>query len=281
MKLFLLVALTMTAFAGNSVLNRIAIDTFAMEPIMFAVLRVASGVVTLHAMIRWRATPKLYWRVPAYFAGAVALAIYMIGFSVAYVSLDAGLGALILFGVLQIVMFAWALIEGQSVPKRRWIGAVAACAGLIILLFPGGADVPSTPGGVIAMIIAACGWAGYTLLGRSADDALGATAVSFTYCLPLMLITLAFVGGSPVTPGGVVLAVLAGAVTSGLGYTLWYHLLPQLQTVTAAIAQLSVPVIAVAVGVSFLGEALSLRMLISGMLVLGGIAYSLRPAPQK
>ncbi len=274
MQLFLLVALTMTAFAANSILNRIGVAEFGMDPMDFAAIRVVAGAAMLWLLILTRSAPRPAIWVPKRWAGAVMLAIYMVGFSWAYISLGAGLGALILFGVLQVVVFGWAVVEGQSIPLMRWIGAGIALIGLCVLLWPGGqATVPFA--GAMSMAAAGVGWAAYTLLGRAESDALGATAGNFLLCVPLTGFAMVVAGGGPMSLMGILTAVVAGAVTSGLGYALWYRVLPSLPTTVAGIAQLSVPVIAVAAGAVLLAEPLTLRLLSAGALVLGGIALSL------
>ncbi|WP_249218946.1 DMT family transporter [Loktanella sp. SALINAS62] len=270
MRLFVLVALTMVAFAANSVLNRYAVAGQDMAPLTFATLRVAAGAVVLLALAR----PRLSLS-PDRLAGAGTLAAYVIGFSWAYRGLAAGLGALILFGCVQLGMFGVAVLRGNTVPPRRWAGSAVALGGLAVLLWPTEArGVPLWP--ALAMVIAGLGWAGYTLLGQSARDPLASSAVNFALCLPLVVFALALSGQvGPLTTAGVVAAVVSGALTSGLGYALWYRLLPRLATTMAATAQLSVPLIAVAAGALFLAEPLTIRLLASAVLVLGGIALSL------
>jgi drug/metabolite transporter (DMT)-like permease len=274
MKLFALVALTMCAFAANSVLNRIGVALQGMDPLDFATVRTAAGAVMLWLLVSFRKAPR-----PPVFntkrvAGAAALAIYMVGFSWAYITLDAGLGALILFGTLQIVVFGWAVIEGGNVPVLRWIGAAIALTGLCVLLWPSG-DAAVPLGGAISMAIAGTSWAAYTLLGRAEADPLGATASNFLLCLPLVAVAMLLVGIGTMPVGGIVTAIIAGGLTSGVGYAMWYRALPSLPTTVAGIAQLSVPVIAVSAGVIFLSEPLTLRLVIAGALVLGGITVSL------
>ena len=274
MKLFALVALTMCAFAANSVLNRIGVALQGMDPLDFATVRTAAGAVMLWLLVSIRKAPR-----PPVFntkrvAGAAALAIYMVGFSWAYITLDAGLGALILFGTLQIVVFGWAVIEGGNVPVLRWIGAAIALTGLCVLLWPSG-DAAVPLGGAISMAIAGTSWAAYTLLGRAEADPLGATASNFLLCLPLVAVAMLLVGIGTMPVGGIVTAIIAGGLTSGVGYAMWYRALPSLPTTVAGIAQLSVPVIAVSAGVIFLSEPLTLRLVIAGALVLGGITVSL------
>ena len=277
MQLFLLVALTMTAFAANSVLNRVGVASYGMDPMAFAVIRTVAGAVMLAVLVMMRGQGGIALWQRKRLAGAAALALYMLGFSWSYLTLGAGLGALILFGILQVVVFGWAVVEGQRIPLIRWIGASVAMIGLVVLLWPGGgAAVPFA--GAMAMILAGVAWAAYTLLGRGEADALGATAGNFILCVPLVIGVLAIADLGSLTTGGVITAVVAGAVTSGMGYACWYRCLPQLATITAAVAQLSVPVIAVAAGVVLLAEPLTMRLVIAGVLVLGGIAISLKPA---
>ncbi|SEN03973.1 Threonine/homoserine efflux transporter RhtA [Loktanella fryxellensis] len=273
MRLLLLVVVVLIAFAANSVLTRIGVAGYGMQPMTFAALRVAAGAVALLVLLRGRI---LGWRW-AYGAGAVALAIYMAGFSIAYLSLGAGLGALILFGTVQLAMFAVAVGRGQGVGALQWVGMAVALAGLAVLLVPVG-GVAVDPAGALAMMAAGLGWAVYTLLGRGAADATAATAAQFALCVPIMLLALPLSGGvGPLPPGGLALALVAGAVTSGLGYALWYRVLPELAVTTAAVAQLAVPVIAVIAGVALLGEPLTPRMAAAMALVLGGIAVAVVP----
>lgn len=273
MKLLLLVVLTMTAFASNSILNRIGVAQFGMDPMDFATIRTAAGAGMLWTLVAMRSALRPPVFTAKRFAGALALAIYMIGFSWAYITLDAGLGALILFAVLQVVVFGWAVFEGQDIPRLRWVGAGIALIGLCVLLWPSGSTtVPLV--GALAMITAGASWAVYTLLGRSEADPLGATAGNFLLCLPLVALSMLASANGELTIGGSVAAIIAGAITSGLGYALWYRLLPQLPITVGGIAQLSVPVIAVAAGVLLLGEELTARLVTAGVLVLGGIAVS-------
>jgi len=285
MRLATRVAVVMVAFAANSVLNRVAVDSFGMAPLTFATLRVAAGAVTLLALVALRGGWVPDWR--ARWPAALALTGYMTGFSLAYVRLDAGLGALILFGVIQVVMFAVAVRRGQAVPPLRWVGAAVAMLGLALLLWPGAGAMTVPLAGTVPMVIAGLSWAAYTLIGQGARDALGDTAGNFVLCLPLVLAAWVVIGIADGSGGtwawqGTTCAVIAGAVTSGLGYALWYRVLPQLATTVAGIAQLSVPVIAVAAGVAFLAEPLSARLLVTGACVIGGIALSVltrKPAP--
>ena len=246
MRLALLTSLTMIAFAANSVLTRLAIEGQHIDPSGFAIVRVASGALVLGMVITLRGggLPLLRRnRLP----GAFSLAAYMIGFSLAYLTLDAGLGALILFGVVQITMFLHGALRGTAPNMRQITGAAIAFAGLLVALWPGA--------------------------GNSSDLA-GATAANFLLCLPILLVLLASTG-LYFSPTGLALGILCGGLTSGLGYALWYNVLPGFDSATAAVVQLSVPVIAIGAGVVFLGESLSLLLIIATFLVLGGIGWAI------
>ena len=273
MRLFWLVTLAMSAFAGNSVLNRVGVAQFGMDPLSFAVIRVAAGAAMLVVLVRLN-KQTLPLRGIRRWAGAGSLALYMLGFSWAYLSLGAGLGALILFGVVQLVMFGWAAVHAEAGPRAGWVGALVSFAGLILLLSPG-ADAEVSFAGAIAMALAGVGWGAYSLLGRREVQPLAATAANFVLCLPLVLLALVAADTGSITAAGVGLAALAGAVTSGLGYALWYHVLPQVPATLAAVAQLSVPVLAVIAGGILLAEPVTKRTLVSALLVLGGIGLSI------
>lgn len=279
MKLFLLTSLTMVAFAANSILNRFALADAAIDPASFAALRVASGALVLWGLVALRQRKWVLWS-PKRPAGAVALATYMIGFSFAYISLGAAVGALILFGGVQVVMFAGAVLARERIGAMKSLGAAIAFAGLVWLLWPSGGAAPDLTGAGL-MIAAAIGWGIYSLIGRGSADPTGDTAANFIFATPLALLALFAVLPPVITPTGIALAIMSGVVMSGLGYALWYSVLPRLPSATAAIAQLSVPVIAALGGIVLLGEAVSLRFLVSSALVLGGIAISLVPRRQR
>ena len=271
MKLIGLVCLTMVAFAVNSILTRVGVNTYGMDPLTFAAIRVGAGALSLGFLVIIHGQSPLE-SIRNRWKGALALTTYMIGFSIAYLSLGVGMGALILFGLLQIMMFGWAIFQGQTVSKMRWAGAMFALIGLVILLWPSELEVVPLVG-TLAMIAATVGWAVYTILGQALRDPLQATAGNFILCFPMVAVFLVFTSGD-LPLGGIVSALFAGAVTSGFGYALWYRVLPQLPTTIAAVAQLSVPVFAVGGGVVFLAEPLTLRLLVAGLLVLGGIAVA-------
>ncbi|WP_171179079.1 DMT family transporter [Ruegeria sp. HKCCD8929] len=273
MRLFLLTCLTMTAFAANSLLNRLAVESGGSDPSSFAVLRVFAGAVTLAMLVRMRGGRLPLWS-SRRMIGAGALSLYMVGFSTAYLTLDAGLGALILFGVVQITMFGVTSATGSLPAARQLAGAGIAFGGLVYILWPAG-TVQVDPVGAVLMALAGVGWAAYTLAGRAEADALAGTGANFVVALPVTGAAILILGGSwGMTPIGAGLAILSGAVTSGLGYALWYSVLPQLTASVAATVQLSVPVIAIIGGVLLLGETVGLRLMLGTVLVLGGIALA-------
>lgn len=273
MRLALLTLLTMLAFAANSILTRLAIEGGHMDPLSFGLIRVLAGAAVLAALYGLQ-TGRLPRLSLSQWPGALSLGVYLMGFSLAYVSLDAGLGALILFGVVQIVMFAHAAATGVPALARQYIGAAVAFAGLVLALLPGAAG-DSDVWGAALMVLAGIGWAIYTILGRTAPDPLGATAANFILCVPLMALLLIW-GEGTISANGVLLGVLCGGVTSGLGYALWYSILPQIQPATAATLQLSVPIIAIFAGVLLLGEALSFGLVLAAIMVVAGVAWAIR-----
>jgi len=277
-RLFLLSALVMTAFAANSLLNRAALADGLIDPMSFALIRVLAGAMVLALLVReW---PRARW---FEWGSALALTAYLVGFSLAYVALDAGIGALILFGLVQVTMLAGAVAGGERPAPRRWAGAALAMVGLGALMLPG---VDAVPDAVAAglMALAALGWGLYSLAGRGAARPLAATATNFALAVPVVAV-LAVTGwlttgqsGATLTLAGVALAIVSGALTSGLGYALWYAVLPALGAARAAVAQLSVPVIALAGGVLLLGESLTPAGAVASLIVLAGVALATLPA---
>jgi len=271
MQLIVLTLVTLLAFAANSLLNRGALQYELIGPGEFAVLRVAFGALTLFILLAWRnkSLPKPQ---SVQFKGVAGLAAYMVGFSYAYVNLDAGLGALILFGTVQVVMFAAAAFSGERLSAYRWLGALIALLGLVVLFLPD-KEVNLPLHGVLLMLVAAFGWALYSLEGRKVSDPLLTSTWNFIYVLPITLLALLISGDSIlITFNGVLLALVSGAVMSGLGYALWYWVLPQLDVTVGALAQLLVPVFALILGALFLQEVVSFRATGAAALIVGGVA---------
>jgi drug/metabolite transporter (DMT)-like permease len=208
--------------------------------------------------------------------GAAALAGYAFAFSIAYLRLSAGTGALILFGTVQASLIVWGLLRGERPPVRAWIGLALALVGLVVLTLPG-LTAPD-PLGAALMATAGLAWAVYTVRGKGVENPLAATAGNF-----LLSVTFAAIGAAVVpamgdrfhfTAQGVALAAVSGAVTSGLGYVLWYAALRGLSGLQAAVVQISVAPLAALGGIAFLGERLTERLVYCGLAVLGGIALA-------
>ncbi len=268
MRLILITVLVMIAFAANSVLTRFAINGGYIDPTGFALLRVTSGAVVLSSLL-WLRGGALQLMNRQRFFGASMLALYIIGFSLAYLTLDAGLGALILFASVQIGMFAHAALFGVGLSARQATGAAVAFPGLVLVLWPGvGVDVDLA--GAFLMIAAGLGWAAYTISGKGSANPLANTAANFVICVPLVACLLLFKTTS-FTSFGVFLGVICGGITSGLGYALWYSVLPKIPQSNAAVIQSSVPVIAIIAGAVLLSEPLGLKVVVATGLVLGGI----------
>jgi drug/metabolite transporter (DMT)-like permease len=272
MRLALLTALTMIAFAANSVINRAALADGAIGPASFAVLRLASGAVVLAVILWMQGAFRGGVRIRPRTDAVAGLALYAIGFSFAYSVLEAGLGALLLFGMVQITMFAGAVVQGNRPKPLQWMGAVIGLFGLGYVLNPSTSGIDLY--GAALMIVSGFGWGIYSLAGQKVEQALVATAASFVCATPIALIVWFITSAEVYSNKGIALACLSGGVTSALGYILWFYVLPRLQTGTAAVAQLTVPLIAMAGGMAFLGEVWTLDFTIASALVLGGIGLS-------
>ena len=262
----------MLAFAANSLLSRLALQHASIDPASFGTLRLGSGALVLAAIVRLRSGTHRAAR-PDWLAATMLFA-YVACFSFAYLTLAAGTGALILFGMVQLTMFGVGLRTGERFSAAAWAGVALALAGLLALVVPGVAA--PAPGGAALMAAAGVAWGIYSLRGRAAGDAVAATAGNFLRAAPLALaLSLVFVDGWHFSAEGVALAVASGALTSGLGYVIWYAALPGLTALRAATVQLSVPPLAALGGALLLSEALSLRLLLASAAILGGVALVL------
>jgi drug/metabolite transporter (DMT)-like permease len=267
----------LVGFAANSLLCRMALGPRLVDAATFTSIRVVSGALALLILVRVAAAPSSRNATPAGGAGswgsAAALFAYAAAFSFAYLRIGAGAGALLLFGAVQATMLAWALRGGERLRWPEWAGLLAAVAGLAALVRPG-LSAPD-PAGAALMIAAGVAWGAYSLRGRGARAPLIATASNFARAVPLALaLSLACVASMHVSPRGALLAAASGALTSGVGYSLWYAALGGLTATQAAIVQLSVPVLAAAGGVALLGEALTPRLSACGVVILGGVALA-------
>lgn len=266
-----LTALALVAFAGNSILCRLALGAHLIDPAGFTAVRLGSGALALCLLIALR-TGGLP-RIGGQWGSAAALFAYAAAFSLAYITLSAGTGALILFGAVQLTMILAGLLAGERPRPAEWLGLALALGGLIVLVRPGLA-APS-PAGSALMATAGVAWGVYSLRGRGSTEPLRNTAGNFLRTLPLALLLLLAAGrGATWEPRGVLLAAASGALASGLGYAIWYAALPALTATRAALVQLLVPVLAAAGGVALLGEAIPLRLPVAAAMVLGGVALA-------
>ena len=267
-----LTGLALLAFAGNSLLCRLALRDHGLDPWVFTAVRLVAGALVLAPFL-----PRGSWSP----RGALALFAYALGFSLAYRGLDAGLGALLLFGAVQLTMIVAGLRAGERLRPRGWTGFALALAGMGVLLRPGGTGGLDV-GDALLMCGAGVAWGTYSLLGRHGGSPHGATARNFALAAPLGLLGLvpawtgnASLGLSQLSPAGLGLAAASGAVTSGLGYALWYAILPRHSATRAATVQLLVPALAAAGGVLLLGETAGPRLFLGGGLTLVGVGLTL------
>lgn len=270
MRIVLLTALAMLAFAGNSLLCRIALRDTAIDAASFTAIRIGSGALVLALLLRSRGarpTAGGSW------LAALALFSYAAFFSFAYRELSAATGALLLFGAVQMTMMGFGLFAGERVGGIKLAGLVLALGGLVALLLPGLAAPPIA--GAALMAAAGISWGVYSILGKSLGEPIAATGGNFMRALPFAAaLALAGMNQSSMDLRGVLYAVLSGAITSGLGYVIWYAALPSLKSTQAAIVQLSVPAIAALGGALLLAEPITERLLLASAAILGGIALT-------
>lgn len=256
------------AFAANSILCRLALAGGHIDALTFTSVRLLSGAVILTLILIAKSRrPVIAIDPPA----TLALMVYALAFSISYLGLGAGVGALLLFGAVQVTMFSVGIFRGERLSQRAWLGFALAVAGLVAYLMPGKTSAPIYAVG--AMLVAGCAWGMYSLRGAHVQDPIAATASNFLAAAP-MTVALAFIAseGWHITSEGVVLAAVSGAVTSGLGYVLWYYVVKKIPAFTAATVQLAVPIFAALGGVATLGEPLTARLVFASITVLGGVA---------
>jgi drug/metabolite transporter (DMT)-like permease len=264
----LLTSLAMIAFASNSLLNRLALGGNTIDAVSYTAIRLTSGAIVLWLIAYFQKN-----KVAGNWISAFMLFTYAIAFSFAYLSLSIGTGALILFGSVQVTMILAALRSGERPHLLEWLGVFLALGGLVYLVFPG-IKAPS-PLGSALMVIAGIAWGIYSLRGRGVSSPLASTAGNFLLSVPFILTVWLFRAGNlHVSQSGMLLAAASGAIASGVGYVIWYAALRGLTATRAAIVQLSVPVLAGWAGVVFLAEDVSLRLILAGLLILGGIALA-------
>ncbi|REL27824.1 DMT family transporter [Thalassotalea euphylliae] len=278
MKTIFYTVLALCAFAGNSILCRLALGEETIDAASFTHIRLASGIATLmliFALFKGRtsaqgAANKAAKASTGSWWAAAMLFVYAITFSYAYITLDTGTGALILFASVQLTLIIYGLIAGNRLHPVEWFGLLVAFAGFVYLVLP----TLSTPSltGFVLMSLSGIAWGFYTLAGRQSINPLADTSFNFLRTLPLVILLFVFtINSATISTAGIAYAVMSGAIASGLGYTIWYKALPSLSAIQAGVVQLSVPILAAVGGVVFAGEDLSMRLIIASLMILGGI----------
>ena len=269
LKTIILTGLALIAFAANSVLCRLALGNNAIDASSFTIIRLLSGTIILLIIIALTRNDNAVSTKGSWTASFM-LFVYAITFSFAYISLDTATGALILFGSVQITMILISLFSGTRLHFTEWIGVAIAFTGFVYLILPG-VSTPSITG-LFLMTLAGVAWGIYTLKGRNSKNPLMDTAYNFLRTTPLViLLTIIAINNANYSSEGILLALLSGSITSGVGYTIWYIALGGLSSTQAAVLQLSVPVIAAFGGVIFVSELITFRLSVSASMVLGGI----------
>lgn len=272
------IALVMVAFAANSVLCRLALAGQHIDPMTFSLIRVGSGAVVLFGLFLYSKSSqaKVQWSLK----NAFFLAVYILAFSYAYLQIDAGIGALLLFGVVQLTMVLYGYWQGEQIGIYRGIGLCIALAGIIVLLLPG-AHEPDW-GYALIMVISGLAWAGYSIAGRNMTQPTGSTLANFSLAVPMVLLANVLLAQDRyIDMQGWVLAIVSGGVTSSGAYVLWYAILKHIDRVTASTVQLSVPCLAIIGGSLFVNESVTGRVILSSFMVLFGILLVIYVRPQK
>jgi len=268
---FILLLLALVAFAANSVFARLALLDAAIGPWSYSFIRLCSGALVLLIIVGPKST-----QTGGSWKGAFALVVYAVFFSYAYLMLGAGTGALILFAVVQLTMLSFGFLKGERLDFIRWFGFGLAISGLIYLMAPS-VEAPSL-GGSLLMAASGLGWGIYSILGQKTGSPIIQTSGHFSRAVLILLVlslpVLMYQPENMPTLFGISLAVASGALTSAVGYVIWYRTLKDITLTQAAISQLSVPVIAALGGMVFISEPITLRFFISSMLILIGIAIS-------
>ena len=267
-RIIVLTSLAMLAFAGNSLLCRVALKHTGIDAASFTTIRLISGAVMLWLVVRMR---RGTYAGSGNWPSALALFAYAAGFSFAYVSLPAATGALLLFVAVQATMIGYGVWTGERLLKLQLVGLVLALGGLVGLLLPG-LSAPPLYGSAL-MLGAGVAWGIYSLRGKGAGDPTRVTAGNFLRAVPIaMALSITTLNSSSLDTAGIRYAVSSGALASGIGYAIWYTALPALKATNAATVQLIVPVIAALGGVVILGESITLRLVLASIAILGGIA---------
>jgi len=271
-RLTILVTVAMVAFAGNSLLCRLALKHTAIDAASFTTLRLLSGATMLWLIVRLRRRKES--RLAGDWFSAAALFVYAAGFSYAYITLPAAAGALLLFGAVQTTMIGYGLWLGERLRPLQMLGLVCAVGGLVGLMIPGFSAPPLM--GSVLMLGAGVAWGCYSLCARGRGDPTGVTAGNFLRTVPFAIgLSMVMIGGASLDRAGIGYALVSGALASGMGYVIWYATASVMTATSAAVVQLTVPIIAAAGGIVFLSEPVTLRLLLSTLATLGGVALFL------
>ncbi|MBS1722004.1 MAG: EamA family transporter [Armatimonadetes bacterium] len=267
-----LCGVALCSFAANSLLCRLALRSGSIDPTSFTAIRLASGAIVLGILVSFRRQNP--WKRESWLSG-VLLFLYAICFSLAYLGLSAGTGALVLFGSVQTTMIGYGILRKQHPEAKEWIGLLLGSAGVVYLVLPGVMAPPLFS----ALLMAAAGaaWGLYSIRGKANKDPVASTAANFLWSMPLGAVLMVLAGNAHhASSAGVLYAIVSGAITSGLGYVVWYAALKHLSSNQAAILQLSVPVLAAIGGVTFLQETMTWRLVLCSALVFSGVLVTLR-----
>lgn len=269
----LLTTFSLIAFAANSLLCRMALGDGLIDPISFTTIRLTSGALTLLILSQILNNSQAKQKTKSSFSSGLALFAYATAFSLAYITLSTGTGALILFGAVQITMFAAGLKQGENLRIAQWLGSITALGGLVYLVLPG-LQAPD-PFGAGLMAISGIAWGIYSIRGRNVSFPIQMTTGNFLKATPLtLLFSLVTISSIHLQTRGIILALISGIITSGLGYVIWYKALKGLTTTQASVVQLIVPILASFAGVVFLSEIITVRLLSASALILGGVALA-------
>ena len=266
---FVYTFLALSAFAANSVICRLALKEKAIDPGLFTGIRLISGASVLAILVFLSKGDRSSYSKGSWVSGFV-LFLYAAAFSYAYITLETGTGALIAFGSVQITMIAYSLISGYKMSIWEWLGVFLSIAGFVYLMLPD-AKTPSVSGFVL-MTISGISWGLYSIRGNDSKNPLNETAFNFLRATPFLMLLLFFISkDANASTKGILLALLSGTITSGIGYTIWYMALKELTSIQASIVQLFVPVLAAIGGVIFVGELISSKLIVASLMILGGI----------
>lgn len=275
LKLIILITITLFFFSTSSLLARAALLNSAIDPFSFTLFRLFFGALTLIIILYFK-EKKLNLSITKNWHSSFMLFLYAICFSFAYINLDAGLGALILFAVVQLTIISVALLKKERLDFKKSLGIILAFVGLIYLLFPSKGFEISIYHSLL-MVVSGIAWGFYTIFGKNSSNATLTTTDNFVKSLIYLALFFAFfVSNLNISTYGVILAFISGGITSSIGYLLWYYLLPNMKMVTSGILQLLIPPIAIFLGVVFLNEALTFKLILSTIIILLGIFIYLK-----